>query len=103
MVTWPSAISTALLSLRTHKTVVPCISALPWLSRIPALYSGVPLEARGRSAACLKSDLFGFSSRATADSLEQAERGARRAEREPQRSARLAQLWRASGGGPAKS
>src|ERR1700722_18445394 len=58
MVTWPSAISTALLSLRTHKTVVPCISALPWLSRIPALYSGVPLEARGRSAACLKSDLL---------------------------------------------
>src|ERR1700722_7264898 len=39
---------------------------------------------------------IGFSSRATADSLEQAERGARRAEREPQRSARLAQLWRAS-------
>src|SRR5580700_2835728 len=46
MVTWPSAISTALLSLRTHKTVVPCISALPWLLRIPTLYSGLPREAR---------------------------------------------------------
>src|SRR5580658_8811976 len=41
MVTCPSAISTALLSLRTHKTVVPCICALPWLVRIQSLYSGV--------------------------------------------------------------
>src|SRR5271163_3864634 len=40
MVTCPSAISTALLSLRTHRTVVPCISALPWLLRILSLYSG---------------------------------------------------------------
>jgi hypothetical protein len=29
MVTWPSAMSTTLLSLRTHKTVVPCIGELP--------------------------------------------------------------------------
>src|SRR5260221_8424358 len=30
MVTWPSAMSTTLLSLRTHNTVVPRNSALPW-------------------------------------------------------------------------
>jgi hypothetical protein len=35
--------STALLSLRTHSTVVPCIGALPWLLRIPSLYSAAPL------------------------------------------------------------
>src|SRR5690349_6180416 len=40
MVTWPSAISTVLLSLRTHSTVVPCVWALPWLASIRTLYSG---------------------------------------------------------------
>src|SRR6266576_3211962 len=39
MVTWPSAISTTLASLRTHKTVVPCISPLFWLLGIPPLYA----------------------------------------------------------------
>src|SRR5580693_3157366 len=39
MVTCPSAISTTLLSLRTHKTVVPCICALSSLFRIPPLYN----------------------------------------------------------------
>src|SRR5579863_7445889 len=47
MVTWPSAIITTLLSLRTHRTVVPCIGALPWLLRIPSLYSGDYFKARG--------------------------------------------------------
>src|SRR5208283_898626 len=46
IVTCPSAISTALLSLRTHRTVVPCICALPWLLRIPPLYSGDWFKAR---------------------------------------------------------
>src|SRR5580704_17183183 len=46
MVTCPSAINTALLSLRTHSTVVPCICALPWLLRIRALYSVAMLQAR---------------------------------------------------------
>src|SRR5580698_4875284 len=39
MVTWPSAISTTLLSLRTHKTVVPCICALSALFCIRPLYN----------------------------------------------------------------
>src|SRR5262245_5674549 len=43
MVTWPSASSTTLPSLRTHKTVVPCIApllcALFWLIGIPPLYA----------------------------------------------------------------
>src|SRR6267142_4722041 len=43
MVTWPSAIKTTLASLRTHKTVVPCIvpciSPLFWLLGIPSLYA----------------------------------------------------------------
>src|SRR5437868_5233739 len=38
MVTWPSAMSTALLSLRTNSTVVPCICALLSRFRIPPLY-----------------------------------------------------------------
>src|SRR6266404_9901499 len=38
MVTWPSAISTALLSLRTQRTVVPCIRALPCRFCIQPLY-----------------------------------------------------------------
>src|SRR6267142_855301 len=38
MVTWPSAMRTTLLSLRTHRTVVPCIRALPGLFRIRPLY-----------------------------------------------------------------
>src|SRR5580700_660413 len=59
MVTWPSAMSTALFSLRTHKTVVPCISALPGLLRIPTVYTG----SRSKHAAGLTSlegDLFWF-------------------------------------------
>src|SRR5271167_1454108 len=48
MVTWPSAINTALLSLRTHKTVVPCICALPLLLRIHSLYrAGGIVHRRG--------------------------------------------------------
>src|SRR5215510_12705002 len=39
MVTWPSAINTTLLSLRTHKTVVPCICAPCWLLCIQPLYN----------------------------------------------------------------
>src|ERR1700721_595002 len=39
MVTCPSAISTTLLSLRTHRTVVPCICALSSLFGIPPLYT----------------------------------------------------------------
>src|ERR1700735_758004 len=40
MVTCPSAVSTTLLSLRTHSTVVPCICSLLWLVDIQRLYSG---------------------------------------------------------------
>src|ERR1700751_4636903 len=49
MVTWPSASSTTLPSLRTHNTVVPCIVAAPcalfWLIGIPPLYAA-PREAQ---------------------------------------------------------
>src|ERR1700679_1256870 len=40
MVTWPSAVSTTLLSLRTHSTVVPCIWSFLWVMDIQQLYSG---------------------------------------------------------------
>src|SRR5690348_12239431 len=45
MVTWPSAMSTALFSLRTSSTVVPCIGALPCLLGIQLLYSRGLLRA----------------------------------------------------------
>src|SRR5580704_4722353 len=38
MVTWPSAVSTTLLSLRTHNTVVPCICSLLCVIGIRRLY-----------------------------------------------------------------
>src|SRR5262245_6741845 len=45
MVTWPSASSTTLPSLRTHNTVVPCIALAPcalfWLLGIPPLYAAL--------------------------------------------------------------
>src|ERR1700759_3224967 len=50
MVTWPSAISTTLLSLRTHKTVVPCICALSSLFCIRPLYNWCGLRPRWRQA-----------------------------------------------------
>src|SRR4029077_8492777 len=42
MVTWPSAMSTTLFSLRTHSTVVPCNCALPWRFGIRPLYRRPP-------------------------------------------------------------
>src|SRR5260370_40244528 len=51
MVTWPSAISTALLSLRTQSTVVPCISALSWRFGIRALYRRRPRRPLARGSA----------------------------------------------------
>src|SRR5580698_8865566 len=63
MVTCPSAISTTLLSLRTHKTVVPCICALSSLFRIPPLYNLDGLgQKQGRAPASThKSSLQGTS------------------------------------------
>src|SRR6266404_826299 len=50
MVTCPSAINTTFASLRTHKTVVPCIvpclCALFWLIGIPPLYAGLSPRAK---------------------------------------------------------
>src|SRR5258707_703829 len=54
MVTCPSAISTTLLSLRTHSTVVPCICALPWPVCIPPLYSRARSGQRTRASGCCK-------------------------------------------------
>src|SRR5580693_2119554 len=39
-VTWPSAVRTTLLSLRTHRTVVPCICSVLCVIGIRRLYSG---------------------------------------------------------------
>src|SRR5579862_525642 len=51
MVTWPSASRTTLPSLRTHKTVVPCMAASLceefWRIGIPPLYAGVGQRAKG--------------------------------------------------------
>src|ERR1700738_635172 len=70
MVTCPSAISTTLLSLRTHSTVVPCHCALPGPVCIRPLYSRAsprqahPLLCRSHGSARLpnsfKSDVAGF-------------------------------------------
>src|SRR5262245_36086949 len=63
MVTCPSAMSTTFVSLRTHKTVVPCIApplcALFWLIGIPPLYAG-PGDAPkgGRPYLCARTVAF---------------------------------------------
>ena len=52
MVTWPSAMSTTLLSLRTHSTVVPCICGSPAAFRILQVYRDPAFGSwRRRSAA----------------------------------------------------
>src|SRR5215467_6497326 len=45
MVTWPSAISTTLLSLRKHSTVVPCLWASHASCRISLVYPDDPLRS----------------------------------------------------------
>src|SRR5882757_3320261 len=58
MVTCPSAINTTLASLRTHNTVVPCISALFWLLGIRPLYAGPSPGEQAHAGGCQSSTLF---------------------------------------------